>query len=287
MTTLWDNFLSLFSEDLFVTLVRGLATLALGLLLSSLLSRGVGRLLQRRANPQVSLVARRASYFLALGVTVVASFNAWGVDLGVLLGAAGILTIALGFASQTSASNIISGFFLIGERPFVVGDLVRVGDKVGEVVSIDMMSVKLRTFDNLLVRVPNETLLKSEITTLTYFPIRRVDLFLGVAYKEDLKRVRELLLAVAESQPLCLDEPEPLFMIEGYGSSAVQLKFCVWAARDNYLELRTAMYLEMKRALDEAGVEIPFPHLSLYTGSRTAPLPVQVSSGAPSADEER
>ena len=159
----------------------------------------------------------------------------------------------------------------------MIGDLVRVGDKVGEVISIDMMSVKLRTFDNLLVRVPNETLLKSEITTLTYFPIRRVDLFVGVAYKENLEHVREVLMGVAKGLPLCLDEPEPLFMFEGYGDSALQIKFSVWAARENFLDVRTAMYLAVKRAFDEADIEIPFPHLSLYTGSVTKPFPIEAA----------
>ena len=82
--------------------------------------------------------------------------------------AAGLLTVALGFAAQTSASNLISGLFLLGERPFVVGDVIRLASGItGEVVGIDLLSVKIRTFDNLLVRVPNETLLKSELTNLT------------------------------------------------------------------------------------------------------------------------
>lgn len=285
MTELWNDIVSLFSEEGLLSILRGILVLVPGLVATSLLSRGVGRLLRRRSNAQLSLVARRVTYFFLLAITVVGSFHAWGVDLGVLLGAAGILTIALGFASQTSASNIISGFFLIGERPFVIGDIVRVGDKVGEVISIDMMSVKLRTFDNLLVRVPNETLLKSEITTLTYFPIRRVDLLVGVAYKEDLEHVREVLMGVAKGLPLCLDEPEPLFIFEGYGDSALQIKFSVWAARENFLDVRTAMYLAVKRAFDEADIEIPFPHLSLYAGSVTRPFPIRATGKRDEAGE--
>jgi len=106
--------------------------------------------------------------------------------MGLLLGAAGILTVAPGFASQTSASNLVSGLFMIAEHPFGVGDTIRLGSIAGEVPSIDLLSVNLRTPDNLYVRIPNETMIKSEITNLTRFPIRRLDLEIGVAYKENL-----------------------------------------------------------------------------------------------------
>jgi small-conductance mechanosensitive channel len=119
--------------------------------------------------------------------------------------------------------------------------------------------VKLRTFDNLFVRIPNETLIKSQVTTLTRFPIRRLDLSLGVAYKENVERVRQVLMAVAERNPLCMDEPQPLFIFLGFGDSALTLQFSVWATRQNFLALRNSITAEIKAAFDEAGIEIPFP----------------------------
>jgi small-conductance mechanosensitive channel len=204
----------------------------------------------------------------------------------VLLGAAGIATVAIGFASQTSASNLISGLFLISERPFVIGEVIRVADTTGEVISIDLLSVKLRTFDNLFVRVPNESLIKAQITNLSRFPIRRYDLQLGVAYKENIGKVRDVLVAVADRNPLCLQEPKPQIIFQGFGDSSVNLQFSVWAARENYLLLRNSMAEEVKEAFDGADIEIPFPHRTLYAGSRTEPLPVAIvdqgGRGAPS-----
>jgi len=199
------------------------------------------------------------------------------MDLSILLGAAGILTVAIGFASQTSASNIISGLFLLGEKPFGVGDIVKVGTTTGEVIAIDLLSVKLRTFDNLFVRIPNETMIKAEITNLRRFPIRRFDLQVGVAYKEDLDRVREVLNAVADEHPLSLDEPAPMILFKGFGESSVNFQFSVWALSDNFLEIRTQIPIAVKKAFDEQGVEIPFPHRTLYTGSETNPMPVRIN----------
>jgi len=245
-----------------------------GLLLARLASRGAARLVAGSADTHQEILVRRVVFYGVAGLFVASALSELGVDLSILLGAAGILTVAIGFASQTSASNIISGLFLIGEKPFGVGDVIRVSGTVGEVLSIDLMSVKLRTFDNLFVRIPNETMIKTEVTNLMRFPIRRYDLQVGVAYNEDIREVRDVLMEVADANPLCLEEPAPLIIFQGYGDSALQHQFSVWAKTENYLELRNTIPVEVKEAFDERGIEIPYPHRTLYAGSATDPFPV-------------
>jgi small-conductance mechanosensitive channel len=258
------------------TLLRAVLILVIGLLAARLVAAAAGRTVGARMGKQESMLARRFVFYGLTGLTLAMTLNELGFQLSVLLGAAGILTVAIGFASQTSASNLISGLFLIAERPFVVGDVITVEGQTGEVLSIDLLSVKLRTFDNLYVRVPNESIIKARVTNLTHFPIRRADLKIGVAYKEDLPRVRRILMRVADANPLCLDEPEPLFIFTGYGDSSLDMQFSVWGKRENFLELRNRMYLEIKAAFDAEGVEIPFPHRSLYAGEATRPIPVRM-----------
>lgn len=247
-----------------------------GLILSRLVSRGIKQWSKHRFDVHRQLLMARIAAYLVLLVFVVMGLNAIGFNLGVLIGAAGILSVAIGFASQTSASNIISGLFLVAERPFSVGDLIRVGTTTGEVLSIDLLSVKLRTFDNLFVRIPNETLIKSEVTTLTRFPIRRIDLAIGVAYKEDIKNVRKVLEQVAAANPLCLDEPKPIFVFLGFGESSLDMQFSVWVKREKFIDLKNSIHEEIKEAFDAEGIEIPFPHRSLYTGSVTEPFPIRI-----------
>jgi len=201
-----------------------------------------------------------------------------------LMGAAGIMGIAMGFAAQTSVSNIISGFFLLAEEPFKVDDIIEVGDVQGLVMTVDMLSVKIRTFDNKLVRIPNETLVKSQVTTVTRFPIRRMDLLVGVAYKENLGRVKEVLLDVAEGSPHVLMEPEPLVIFVGYGQSSIDFKFAVWAKSEQYLEVKNQLLEDIKARFDGEGIEMPFPHRTLYAGSVTDPFPVRVVVGAGEGD---
>ena len=229
---------------------------------------------------QTSMLLRRGTFYAGVLITLTFALHQLNFSLTVLLGAAGVLTVALGFASQTSASNVISGLFLLGERPFSVGDVIQIGSTTGEVLSIDLLAVHLRTFDNIFVRIPNESVIKSEVRTLSRFPIRRYDLQLGVAYKEDIDRVREILLDVADRNPLSLEEPTPIIIFQGFGESSVDLQLSVWAARENYLDLRNQISAAVKRRFDEEGIEIPFPHRTLYAGSETDPLPVQVTESS-------
>ena len=261
-------------------IVRAAVVLAVGLFIAHAVSRSVVRVLRGRLDAHGTKLLKRFTYYSILVIVVATTLHQLGFNLGALLGAIGILTVAIGFAAQTSASNLISGLFLIVERPFVVGDLLNIDGTVGEVVSIDLLSVKIRTFDNLMLRVPNETLVKSSFLNLTRFPIRRFDVQLSVAYKEDTEKVRRILFDVADRNPICLDEPRPLFIYRGYGDSGLELQFSVWAKRQNFLLLRNSIQEEIKKAFDENGIEIPFPHRSLYTGSVTEPFPIRVVEGA-------
>lgn len=261
-------------------IVRAAVVLAVGLFIAHAVSRSIVRVFRGRLDAHGTKLLKRFTYYSILVIVVATTLHQLGFNLGALLGAIGILTVAIGFAAQTSASNLISGLFLIVERPFVVGDLLNIDGTVGEVVSIDLLSVKIRTFDNLMLRVPNETLVKSSFLNLTRFPIRRFDVQLSVAYKEDTEKVRRILVDVADRNPICLDEPRPLFIYRGYGDSGLELQFSVWAKRQNFLLLRNSIQEEIKKAFDENGIEIPFPHRSLYTGSVTEPFPIRVVEGA-------
>ena len=238
--------------------------LIVGLVLAKLATKGIAKFGKERLSQHQSILLQRIGYYLVITMFAFTALQQLGIDLGVLLGAAGILTVALGFASQTSASNVISGLFLLGERPFAVGDSIRIGSTTGEVISIDLLSVKLRTFDNLFVRIPNENIIKSEVTTLTRFPIRRFDLVIGVAYKEDLKKVKEILLKVSSDYHLCLEDPEPQYMLTGFGDSSINIQFSLWTKRENFLKFKNGIIERVKKAFDDNNIEIPFPHRTIY-----------------------
>jgi small-conductance mechanosensitive channel len=262
-------------------------TLLLGIGLPAL--RLIGYLIRKGLKKKVSeqsvmLISKGVVYFGSILVVLMALQQA-DVKLGTLLGAAGIAGVAIGFAAQTSLSNLISGLFLIWERPFSVGDVLETGTDRGIVYSIDLLSVHLRTYTNQLIRIPNEVLIKSPFTNVTRFPIRRMDIDIGVAYKEDMEKVVRILKEVADQNPYCLDEPEPLIVFKGFGDSALEFQFSPWFAKTDYIALRNSLLMEVKRRFDKEDIEIPFPHRTLYAGEATKPFPVHIvpAPGSPDA----
>ncbi len=260
--------------------------LVVGYFVAKIVSNLVARFNFANLSSHAQVLLRRAVFYGIMILMVMSALREVGFDLSVILGAAGILSVAIGFASQTSASNLISGIFLMMERPFSIGDVIRVDQTLGEVISIDLLSVKIRTFDNLFVRVPNETMIKSQVTTLTRFPIRRADLKVGIAYKEDIEQVKEILNEVADKNPLCLNEPAPLFILLGFGNSSVDIQFSVWAKRENFLLLKNEIYQQIKEAFDNNNIEIPFPHVSLYAGEASKPISLSMHDSALGGESE-
>ncbi len=208
-------------------------------------------------------------------ITVLRELN---FKLSAILGMAGIAGISLGLGAQSCLSNIIGGFFILWEKPFKLGDLIKVESNMGMVFSMDLLSVHLRTFDNQLIRIPNETIIKSSVNNITRFPIRRMDIKIGVAYKEDVDKVINTLKEVANNNPYCLDEPEPVVIFQGFGESALEFLFGAWFLSGQYIEMRNSILKDVKNKFDEEDIEIPFPHRTLYTGQATQPFPIQIVS---------
>jgi len=252
-----------------ITLLVGIAALRFLLYLSA-------KTFLKRLSEHSRLIIRNIFLYTGSTVLVITVLRQIGLDVSTLLGAAGIIGVAVGFASQTSVSNVISGIFLLSERPFEVGDVIKVGDKTGIVSSIDLMSIKIRTFDNLFIRIPNQMVLNTEVTNITRFPIRRMDFTFQVAYKEDLERVRKILLELVEANPYALKEPEPLWILQGFGESGINVLLGVWFQKQDFLNLKNSLFQEIKERFEREKIEIPFPHRTLYTGSVTSPLPIRI-----------
>lgn len=269
--------------DQFLDISRALLVLVVGITLARFAARAVERVVLTRNDRQLAMLARKGVFWPLTGLVLVTALHQLGFNLGVLLGAAGILTVAVGFASQTSASNLISGLFLLGEKPFAVGDTVMVGDVTGEVLSIDALSVKLRTFDNIFVRIPNESILKDRVRTLSRFPIRRFDLKLTVDFREDLAALEKVLRETSDVNQVALQEPKPLFLLLGYEEWGIGVQYSVWAARENFFVLRTSLTREVQQALAAAGIEIPYRRLAI--SNLPAPERPEVPDEEPKSDE--
>ncbi|WP_335960594.1 mechanosensitive ion channel family protein [Acinetobacter bereziniae] len=237
-----------------------------GFVLARVISNTFIRTIGARFNAHQRLVWRRGIFYFIFLLFVIASLKEAGFKLSVFLGAAGILTVALGFASQTSASNLISGLFLIGEGSFEVGDTIQItlirGHTIeGEVISIDLLSVKLLTMDNVYVRLPNEQLIRAPVHNLSKFPIRRLSITVAINFNENINKVREVLIEVANDYPLVLADPKPRVTVSAFGESSIEILFALWCMQANYLQVKDEIHELIRNRFVENQIEIPVPKI--------------------------
>ncbi len=191
-------------------IIRVILILVIGIPLIRLIRSITKRIVKNRLSPQSEQLVVRSVYYVAVLILLITLLNEFGFRLSAILGAAGIFGVAIGFASQTSFSNIISGIFLISEKPFQIGDVVQVSSNIGIIESIDLLSIKLKTFDNRYIRVPNETMIKTEVINITRYPIRRSDIYVSVSYSDNLEKVKTAFMEIVENEPSGIKRPSSL-----------------------------------------------------------------------------
>lgn len=234
-----------------------------GVVFSKLAQYLLTRALEKRLSKQQMLLISRFSYYLIFILFLVSALQQLGLKLGVLLGAAGIFSVAIGFASQTSFANLISGIFLLMERPFVIGDYVKIGEVMGEVMSIDILSTKIRSFDNTMFRVPNDTLIKSQIQNMTHFRKRRIDTKIGVSYDTDITKAKQVLLQCADMNSAALKTPEPFVITSDFLDSCINLQLSVWCNSRERNKMRSELMQCIQESFAKNNIEIPFPQITI------------------------
>lgn len=178
-----------------------------------------------------------------------------------ILGAAGL---AIALALQGSLSNFASGVLIIVFRPFKSGDFVEVAGISGVVQRIDMFQTIFKTVDNKKIIVPNSQITGGPITNYSAEQTRRIDLVIGISYDSDLRRAKQILQQIVDNDSRILANPAPVIAVSALADSAVQLVLRPWVDSKNYWPVYWDLLEQVKLQFDDAGVEIPFPQMSLH-----------------------
>ena len=206
-------------------------------------------------------------YFGIIIIAFLAFTSSTGIDLSGLLVAGGIFAVVIGFATQSVVSNLISGIFLMLEKPAKHGDVVQIPDMsiTGTLLDIGTFSSHLRKFDGTVIRIPNEKFFTSNIRSLSSSPVRRADTTVGIAYKDDIDNaIAVIKKEIEETMPFVLRLPEPEFRVVELGDSSVNIEVLVWHPREDWSQALPILLTTIKRALDTAGIEIPFPQRVIW-----------------------
>ncbi len=188
-----------------------------------------------------------------------------GLDLGKFSLLAGALGVGIGFGLQNIVNNFISGLILLYERPVNVGDVISVGNLMGEVKSIGVRASKIRSFDGAEVVVPNGNIISNDLINWTLSDKkRRIEIKVGAAYGTDPNQVLKILQKVAVNNDNVLPDPPPLALFEGFGDSSLDFRLLAWVFFERSFITRSELSVAVYNALNEAGIEIPFPQMDVH-----------------------
>jgi potassium-dependent mechanosensitive channel len=224
-------------------------------------------------NRGVPFAVSRITYYVLLLLVCLMAMSAAQMELNKFTVLTGALGVGLGFGLQNIVNNFVSGLILLVERPVHIGDTIDVGGLVGAVRRIGARSCTVLTPLGAEVIVPNTNLISNQVVNWTLSSQwRRVDIPVGVAYGTDIVRLIEMLEAVAKSYPGVLLERPPKAFFMGFGENALSFELRFWCARqDTWFDLQSDMTIAVAKALQEAGIEIPFPQRDLHIRSIEAP----------------
>ena len=256
-----DTIIAFFTSETWHHIGRALLYYIVGIVIIRLTVFLLQRATAGKVKKQSRMLINKTITYVGTSILLVAVLAEVGVNLTALLGTAGIIGIAVGIASQKSLGNIVSGLIMISDKSFEIGEVIKVEDKIGVVHDINLLSIKIRTFDNLLVRIPHETLISTEVTNITRFPIRRMDFEFRVDYNTDLYRLETLLLECSAGNNLCLEEPKPFFHLNDWNSEGIGVKFGIWFMKDDYIDVRNSMFRDIYRRLTEEGIRLSLPRI--------------------------
>ena len=198
-------------------LLKFVLILSFSILLSKILTLYLRRSLKDKVSKDVGETVLKILYYGILIIVFISILPLIGLNPSALLLAGGVTGIILGFASQNIVGNLISGFFLMVERPIKIGDQVQINDVSGYVTDIRIISTLIRTYDGLLVRIPNQQVFTTNITNIVGHPVRRFEYTIGIRYSDDANAAIWLIKDLIDKEPFALLNPSPSVFVNDFG----------------------------------------------------------------------
>lgn len=245
----------------------GLIVFLIGYLVTRVVRRAIVHAIQDTpAGLAVERALSRVATIVGLTLAAVSAVATMGVDVGGLVAGLGLTGLAVGLALKDTIENAITGVLLLIQRPFQVGDLIKVGETMGFVTDVAIRTTNLKTFDGLHVLIPNAQVYNSVVTNWTYYPTRRIAMTVGVAYDTDLPKAHRVFKQVVRDTPGVLADPEPLVSYESFDDSSIRMVFRFWINWQDTspLDAQTDFTKNLMETARREGINIPFPIRTLY-----------------------
>ena len=248
-----------------INIIAALIIFIVGKWLSRKIADLLGKLLEKN-NVDSTLVSflRNLIYYALVVVVVIAAIGKLGVNTTSFLTILGAAGLAIGLALKDSLSNFAAGVMLVLFRPFTIGDVVSTAGITAKVEKITIFNTIFCTPDNQMVIVPNNKIISDIITNINAKDTRRIDLVVGISYTDDMVKTKDILEGLAKEDSRVLTDPETTIAVAELADSSVNLVFRPWVKTADYWAVRCDLTENIKNALDEAGISIPFPQQDVH-----------------------
>lgn len=260
IATLTDDALSLL-----VKVAIAIAIFIIGKWLAKRLVKLSRKLMDRsRLDATVAIFLSNLLYGVLLVIVSLAALNKVGIHTTSVVAILGGAAVAVGLSLKDQLSNFAAGVLIVIFRPFVRGDFVKIDNYEGTVKEITLVNTHLTTLNNHEIIIPNSDITSSATLNYTSLPNRRVDITVGIGYSADIKTAKEVMLGLAKQHPLAFEEPEPVIRVTNLGDNSVDLTLNVWANNSDWWTLQCDLLEQIKYALDDQGIDIPFPQRNVH-----------------------
>ncbi|RZM81154.1 mechanosensitive ion channel family protein [Pseudoalteromonas rubra] len=219
---------------------------------------------KRKVDKAVGAFVGNIAYSIVFAATLLMALSQVGIETTSFVAILGAAGLAIGLALQGSLSNFASGVLIIILRPFKSGDYIEAGGKAGSVQRIEIFSTELRTPDNKVIIMPNSAIMSGAIVNYSREKTRRIDLVIGVSYGADLREAKNVLKSVLDKEPRILKEPAYTVAVLEMADSSVNFVVRPWVATSDYWPTYFDLVENIKLALDDANIEIPFPQMDVH-----------------------
>jgi small conductance mechanosensitive channel len=219
---------------------------------------------KKKVDKAVGSFVANIIYALVFAATILMALSQVGIETTSFIAILGAAGLAVGLALQGSLSNFASGVLIIILRPFKSGDYIEAGGRAGSVQKIEIFSTELRTPDNKVIIMPNSAIMSGPIVNFSRESTRRIDLVIGVSYDSDLKKAKEVLQAVLDSDSRVLKDPAYTVAVHELAASSVNFVVRPWVNTSEYWPTYFSLVENIKLALDENNITIPFPQMDVH-----------------------
>ena len=259
------NWLLSDGKDAAIAVMMALAIFIIGKWAAGKVKNAVKSTMEKR-NVDAALISFGSNilYYMLMIAVVIAAVGKIGVQTTSLVAVLGAAGLAVGLALQGALSNFASGVLIIMFRPFKIGDVIDAGGQVGKVQEIGVLVTILTSPDNQKIIQPNSIIMSGSITNITAHDTRRVDMTVGVSYKDDLDKVQNIILDVLNADERILKDPAPQVVVAELADSSVNFNVRPWCATGDYWGVFFDFQKAIKQRLDNEGVSIPFPQQDVH-----------------------